>query len=324
MTRPGARVAAFVALLVAVFAAAALAGGALDPEGGEHGGAGSMTAHGGDDGSAVTGGGAHASIAARRSPASPSTSASASSAQGHASGHDHDASGAGAPAAGATPAGLGSSDGAYRLVARATRFAAGRPAPLTFRVLDADGTTVRRFEIEQARRMHVIVVRRDLRRYQHLHPTQARDGGWTTSLRLPDAGVYRVFADFRIDGARHTLGMDLFVPGDFKPLDLPAPATKAAVDGYEVTLHERPGEAGFFVRRGGKLVTDLQPYLGARGHLVALREGDLAYQHVHPGPGQPPEIAFHLGDSEPGTYRLFLQFRHDDRVHTAAFTRVVE
>ena len=30
-------------------------------------------------------------------------------------------------------------------------------------------------------------------------------------------------------------------------------------------------------------MTDLQPYLGAYGHLVALRDGDLAYLHVHPG-----------------------------------------
>ena len=72
------------------------------------------------------------------------------------------------------------------------------------------------------------------------------------------------------------------MPGAFAPQDLPAPSTTATIDGYEVKLHEHPGETGFFVRKAGRLVTDLQPYLGARGHLVALREGDLAYQHVHP------------------------------------------
>ena len=172
--------------------------------------------------------------------------------------------------------------------------------------------------------MHVIVVRRDLRRYQHLHPAQAADGAWTVPLTLPEAGVYRAFADFRIGGEQHTLGVDLFAPGDFEPRDLPPASLKATVDGYEVALHEHAAKAGFFVRRAGKLVTDLQPYLGARGHLVALREGDLAYEHVHPDPGPPPEIAFHLGSSEPGTYRLFLQFRHEGRVHTAAFTRIVK
>ena len=222
------------------------------------------------------------------------------------------------------PAGVASSQSGYRLVADRTRFDADRRATLTFRIFDADNDTVRDFETEQARRMHVIVVRRDLRRYQHLHPTQGPDGAWTTRLTLPEAGVYRAFADFKIERKQHTLGIDLFVPGAFAPRDLPAPSTTAKIDGYEVKLHEHPGETGFFVREAGKLVTDLQPYLGARGHLVALREGDLAYQHVHPESKPPPEIAFHTGAREPGSYRLFLQFRHEGRVHTAAFTRVVE
>jgi hypothetical protein len=222
------------------------------------------------------------------------------------------------------PTGVASSQGGYRIVVARTRFTADRPAALTFRILDAHGDTVRDFETEQARRMHVIVVRRDLRRYQHLHPAQAADGAWTTSLTLPEPGVYRAFADFKSAGAQHTLGIDLFAPGAFAAQDLPAPASTASVDGYDVTLHAHAGELGFSVRRDGRLLTDVQPYLGARGHLVALRDGDLAYQHIHPDPAQAPEIAFHTGASEPGSYRLFLQFRHEGRVHTAAFTRVVE
>ncbi len=304
MKQPGARVAAFVALLVVVFAGAALAGGAIDP---------------GDDEQrvAASDGGAHAADASGEHAAGASSPSSEG--ESHAAGLGT----ATAARAGDMPAGVASSHDGYRIVAGATRFAAGRAAPLTFRIVDSSGETVRAFELEQARRMHVIVVRRDLRRYQHLHPTQGPAGAWTTSLTLPDAGVYRAFADFKAGGAQHTLGIDLFVPGAFAPKDLPPPSSTASVDGYEVALHERPGEAGFFVRRGGKLVTDVQPYLGARGHLVALREGDLAYEHVHPDPGPPPEIAFHLGASEPGTYRLFLQFRHEGRVHTAAFTRAV-
>jgi hypothetical protein len=77
----------------------------------------------------------------------------------------------------------------------------------------------------------------------------------------------------------------------------------------------------------GQPVTDLQPYLAACGHLVALREGDLAYLHVHPeeapGDGRTPagpEIVFTAQVPSAGTYRLFLDFRHGGRVHTAAFT----
>ena len=281
----GARIAAFVALLAVVFGGAALAGGAIDPGAGADG----ATQHG-------------------HTPAGAAPSEHATA--GHGS-------------AGAAPAGLASAEGGYRLVVDTTRFRAGRPAPLRLRILDAAGANVRDLDVEQARRLHLIVVRRDLRRYQHLHPVQGADGAWTLpDLTLPDAGVYRAFADFHTGGAQHTLGIDLFVPGDFAPLALPKPSETATTDGYDVTLREQSGEAGFVVRRGGAIVSDLQPYLGARGHLVVLREGDLAYEHVHPKSTPPPEIAFELGTTAPGTYRLFLQFRHAGRVHTAAFTVV--
>ena len=74
-------------------------------------------------------------------------------------------------------------------------------------------------------------------------------------------------------------------------------------------------------------MTDLQPYLEAYGHLVALRDRDLAYLHVHPagtpGDGQTkpgPAITFYANVPSAGNYRLFLDFRHGDQVRTAAFT----
>ena len=69
----------------------------------------------------------------------------------------------------------------------------------------------------------------------------------------------------------------------------------AHVDGYDVTLggSVTAGEETVLtatVSRDGEPVTDLQPYLGAYGHLVSLRDGDLGYLHVHPdddtGPGR--------------------------------------
>jgi hypothetical protein len=90
-----------------------------------------------------------------------------------------------------------------------------------------------------------------------------------------------------------------------------------------VQLQESNGSVRFTVSRGGREVNDLQPYLGARGHLVALREGDLAYLHVHPQDGRGSTIAFATHYPSAGRYRLFLQFKHEGRVHTAAFTREV-
>ena len=114
-------------------------------------------------------------------------------------------------------------------------------------------------------------------------------------------GTWRLFADFvpSADGEKRTLGADLAVPGEYVPAPLPAASRTAEVDGYTVTLDGElePGaesELTLTVSRDGRPVTDLQPYLAAYGHLVVLRDGDLAYLHVHPA-GEPGD-----GVTQPG------------------------
>jgi hypothetical protein len=236
---------------------------------------------------------------------------------------DHGAAGAHEAAADAAPHGLGVAENGLRLVAPSS-LRAGVRAPFAFRVVDDAGATVRNFDVEHTKRLHFIAVRRDLAGFQHLHPEQQADGSWRTDLTLRDPGAYRVFADFTPSGgAATTLASDVLVEGDFAPRALPAPATTTRVDGYDVTLRASGGRdatLAFTVSRDGRPVA-VQPYLGAAAHLVALREGDLAYLHVHPLEGK--GIAFAATYPSDGRYRLFLQFRHGGRVHTAALTQAV-
>lgn len=227
-------------------------------------------------------------------------------------------------------AGLAVAAGGLRLIAAPTHLTAGRTAPLRLRIADARGRTVRAFDDAHTKRLHLIVVRRDLQGFQHLHPVQAADGGWTVRLTLPAAGVYRAYADFVPRGGTETvLGTDLFAAGAFTPKALPAPSTSVRTDGYVVRLEgrRRPGAESrltFAVTRHGAPVA-VQPYLGAGGHLVTLRAGDLAYLHTHAegGGARRGRVAFMTTFPTAGTYRLFLQFRHAGRVHTAVFTREV-
>ena len=116
---------------------------------------------------------------------------------------------------------------------------------MRFRVVEDSGETVRDFDVEHTKRMHVIVARRDLSGFQHLHPVQAADGAWSLELKLDDPGSYRLFADFSHEEEKTTLATDLRVDGfaDLKPL--PAPAATATSDGgYDVRLdagHSEPG-----------------------------------------------------------------------------------
>jgi hypothetical protein len=180
-----------------------------------------------------------------------------------------------------------------------------------------DGEPVREFEVEHERRMHLIVVRRDGTGFQHLHPELGEDGAWRTPLTVTEPGVYRVFADFKHDGTAYTLASDLTVDGAARYAPFPEPTTVDTVDGYRVRLRADGDALAFDITRDGQPI-ETEPYLGAGGHLVALREGDLAFLHVHPNKG---EVAFEA-DLEPDTrYHLYLQFQHEGVVHTAEFTR---
>jgi hypothetical protein len=221
--------------------------------------------------------------------------------------------------------GLAVSDNGLTLELARTTAVAGRRAELRFRIADRRGRTVRAFDVEHTKRMHLIVVRRDMAGFQHLHPTQHADGSWSVPVALRDAGSYRVFADFSVGGRAHTLADDLVADGTVRTRTLPAPALSVAVDGMRVTLaapSSRAGaesDLGFTVTRGGKPVA-VEDYLGAKGHLVALRRGDLAFLHVHP---DAKSLKFRAEFPSAGTYRLFLQLKVDGRVHTAEFTREV-
>ncbi len=226
------------------------------------------------------------------------------------------------------PAGLGISAGGYTLRLSPTQIGRGEATELRFTIDGAGGRPVREFDELHERRLHLIVVRRDGTEFRHLHPEMDADGTWRMPIELAEPGVYRAFADFSVEGEQHTLSSDLFVSGgEFEARPFPPAQSLDSTDGYEVRLAAGEPIAGeptalvFAVGRGGQAVRDLEPYLGAKGHLVALREGDLAYLHVHPEEGdEADEIAFEATFPTAGRYRLYLQFRHQGAVRTAEFT----
>jgi hypothetical protein len=223
----------------------------------------------------------------------------------------------------ATLPGLAVAQDGYRLALKRTTYQrSARPQRLTFQIVNYRGQPVRDYDVAHEKRMHFIVVRRDFADFQHLHPRMRDDGTWTQRVTFAHGGTYRVFADFERGGEQHTLGTDVQVAGEFRAKPLPAPRPTVRSDGgLEVTLRARDGRLGFEVRDEGVAVNDeLQPYLGAKGHLVALRRGDLAYLHTHP---QGDELAFETTYPTPGAYRLFVQFSYEGRIHTAAFTEQV-
>ena len=230
------------------------------------------------------------------------------------------------------PGGVMVSQDGYTLRLVQAQIPAGRDRTMAFVIEGPDGRPVTSYTKQHEKDLHLIAVRRDFSGFQHVHPVLDADGTWKTTLDL-SGGAWRVFADFTPAGGQSlTLGADLTVPGAVRATRATPVTRTATVDGYTVTLvgdlvaGER-SSLTLTVARNGAPVTDLQPYLGAYGHLVALREGDLAYVHVHPdgepddGRTQPgPYVEFGAEVPSTGRYHLYLDFRHDDVVRTAPFT----
>ncbi|CAM3278741.1 hypothetical protein NODU109028_08865 [Nocardioides dubius] len=261
-------------------------------------------------------------------PESHDASHSGGASEAESGAHQHGAT----PAANAAsaPAGLSISDQGYTLALDAAHAEPGTSREIAFRITGPQGDPVTEFEVAHEKELHLIVVRRDLTGFQHVHPTRDDDGTWRVDVDLTP-GTWRVFADFQATGGPAlTLGADLHVPGQTEHV-VTEPNRVAQVGDYEVTLNGdlAAGQGAMLtlsVAKDGEPVTDLEPYLGAYGHLVALRAGDLAYLHAHPegDPSDPatpsgPEVGFHVTAPSAGRYHLYLDFQHDGVVRTAAF-----
>lgn len=226
----------------------------------------------------------------------------------------------------ALPGGLTVAVNGLRLEPAKTRLQADVIQEWTYHIHDDDGAVVTTFEETHDQLAHVILVRRDLTRFQHLHPDLTEDGTWSVTFALPDRGAYRAFVDVLVDGQPTTLGVDLFVDGAAEYDAPPDSSREASAEEYQITMTPEtipPNERTileFEVRHDGDAV-HLEPYLGALGHLVVLRDGDLAYLHVHPEETSPEtgHIRFTSRFPTPGRYRLFLQAKPRDDLITTSF-----
>ncbi|GAA2619854.1 hypothetical protein [Paractinoplanes durhamensis] len=240
---------------------------------------------------------------------------------------------AAATSVGAAVGGLSLSSGGLTLVPGTTTFAAGKPQRLSFRITGPGGAPVTTYAIVHEKLLHLIVVRRDLTGFQHLHPSMAADGTWGIDLTLPNPGIYRMVADFTavVGGApiATTLGSDLTVAGNYAPAALPAPIKAVATDGFAVGYEGAPSTKSTQPLLIGVAGPDhqtavLEPYLGTYGHLVVLRAGDLAYVHVHPETQLVDgKVKFWVSVPSAGTYRMFFDFQVAGQVHDAAWTVAV-
>jgi hypothetical protein len=219
-----------------------------------------------------------------------------------------------------------------------------------------DGATVRDYDVDMTKRMHVIAISDDFTSFQHVHPVLGADGRFTLALHVPKPGRYEIYAD----AEPHGFGQQVFrfsvpfgSPVASAARDLSETSRSARAGPYVVTLDSLALRAGATtmlsvrVMKGGKPATDLHPYLGGAAHAVFIDARTLAYIHVHPLPAKAmasmtgagdmhgmagmempalpdgahvePAMMLHVVAPLPGTYKLWLQFRGGRNLEVAPF-----
>jgi hypothetical protein len=236
--------------------------------------------------------------------------------------------------------GLSDSHDGYTLRPVAMPTGRGAAMPLAFRVVGPDGRPAAGYAALQDKAMHLYVVREDLQHYQHLHPELAGDT-WTATVRVPDGGVYRAYAEFLPQeraGAGHptVLGTRFIIAGDTRAAPVPPPAARASAGGFTVrrldgaapVAADQPAALRFQVLdKSGRPVPDLAPYLGAYAHVSSFDVYTQAITHLHPvasasaaGPPVDGTLTFHARFASRGEQRLFIQFQAGGELRQAAFT----
>lgn len=211
--------------------------------------------------------------------------------------------------------------------------AAGETAQVTIQIRDANGRAVEKFDVSHEKLMHLIVVSKDLAHFAHLHPDYKESGLFQVDVPFPADGEYKLIADFIPTGGSARTETHWVTVGSGKPAAAalqPDASLTRTVDGKEVTLSFDKLKAGqeikmtFAIKDAGSKapITNLQPYLGAVGHVVIMSGDAELYLHNHPldEKAKGPNAEFATTFPKAGLYKIWGQFQHEGHVFTVPFT----
>lgn len=211
----------------------------------------------------------------------------------------------------------------------------GQPVKFTFKYVDKAGQPVTDFEVVHEEKLHLFFVSDDLAQYDHVHPIlDAATGTFTHEQTFKVPGAYGIYSDFKSTRLGATLvRTPLTVPGE-APAKAPlsVDTVMERTDGETTVKLEAtpsPIEAGgdvmlkYTLSTSGGAVTDIEPYLGAMGHLFIIHEDLVTLAHSHPKGPEPtkdmrggPVVEFHTVLPKAGKYKAWMQFQRQGKLYT--------
>jgi hypothetical protein len=201
---------------------------------------------------------------------------------------------------------------------------------------------VRQFNVIHEKLFHFFVVSHDFSHFEHLHPELNADGSFSLELILPTAGLFHVYSDIFPVGGVAQVSHQMLITDGFKaaaneliaPLN-PDESSIKTVEGITFKKDFAPtrlveNQAAVLRytltdEKTGEPISDLQPYLGAWGHTLILSEDASNYLHCHPVEAAakngkaPAVIYFETFFPRAGKYRIWSQFRRQEKIVTVSF-----
>ncbi len=207
--------------------------------------------------------------------------------------------------------------------------------PLLIDVQNLNGKAVEKFEVFQEKLMHLIVVSDDLQFFEHLHPSYQHNGRFKVSANFPQAGKYTLFSDYKPAQSLEQISVLKTEVGGESPSATPMNFDRTKTFGtaqINLTSSQAHIKAGEKVTLTFDLkdpvtnqpLTDLQPYLGEKGHLVIVKKSTPLtasdYIHAHAlGDGSVGKVTFVTKFPKSGEYKLWGQFNRNGKIVTADF-----
>jgi hypothetical protein len=229
---------------------------------------------------------------------------------------------------------------------------AGKPAVLSFTPkIKGNENEMVPLDIQHDKKMHLIVVTKDLSYFDHIHPEFQANGSYDIAVlpkekeysqgkfmnetKFGQGGEYVLFADYLPSGGSHQVErIELNVAGSpYTPKRFAESKTVSKVDGFEISLVPEGGKflskgnmhISAIVKKDGKEIPadQFENYLGAKAHVVMISEDTKDYLHVHPEVAD-GRLDLHTEFGKPGIFRGWLQFQTEGKVHTADFVVKVD
>jgi hypothetical protein len=190
------------------------------------------------------------------------------------------------------------------------------------------------------KKIHVLMVDQTLTDYQHLHPTADPTDPeiFTYAITPRQSGAYRVWVDITTREGAHEI-ISSYIRGNARTEGLIDRniVMQTTIGEMKATLNFDPASLTLNKASMGRIditdtqrypIADLEPIMGAFGHIVAINEDRKTLAHVHPLGDEPTEpkqrgtspLTFHLEPNAAGITKIFLQVRRGGIEYTFPFS----